>query len=168
MLIPGVSSIIIFELPIILADSTMLAHSLSVKSPIRIFCELTIEFCDKIRLTNCSLDISKLNIATGILCFTAIVSVRLSTNAVLPTEGLAAISIRSDGCSPDNWVSSFLNPVSKPVIVPLVWAACSILSNTLRTICLTDLNSPVSPLCKRLKISFSVSSNIAGKGLFPA
>ena len=97
MLIPGVSSMIMLELPIILADSTMFAHSLSLKSPFLIFCELTIEFCEIIRLISCSLDISKLNMATGMLCFTATVSVIFKTKAVLPTDGLAAISIISDG-----------------------------------------------------------------------
>ena len=103
-----------------LADSTIFSHSLSLKSPIRIFCELTIEFCEITRFISCSLDISKLNIATGILCFTAIVSVKLSTKAVLPTEGLAAIRIKSEGCRPDNCLSSLANPVSKPVIEPFV------------------------------------------------
>ena len=137
ILIPGVSSIIILEFPIILADSTMLAHSLSLKSPIRIFWELTIEFWERIRLISCSLDISKLKMATGILCLTATVSVTFNTNAVLPTDGRAAIRIKSDGCKPDSCVSSFLKPVSIPVMVPLVWAACSILSKTFNTICLT-------------------------------
>ena len=98
--IPEVSSMTRFVLPTRRTLSTSLDQSSSSSSPVRIFCESTREFMDKIRLTSCCLLISRLNIAIVLLLCIEMYSTKFNTNAVLPIAGRAAIRIRSDFCKP--------------------------------------------------------------------
>ena len=98
---PGVSSMIILELPMTPMPSTMASQSMSVRLPVRSFWESTLDSMASIRFTSCSLDISRLKIMQGRPLRTATWSTRFKTNAVLPMEGLAAISTKSEGCMPE-------------------------------------------------------------------
>ena len=55
---------------------------------------------ENIRFTSCSLLISRLKIAMVRFFLNATFLARFSISAVFPMEGRAAISIRSEGCSP--------------------------------------------------------------------
>ena len=101
ILIPGVSSMIRLERPMISAPSTSFVQSSSFRLPVRIFCESTCDSIARSRFTSCSFDISRLNIATVTSLRNAIYCAMFRTNAVLPIEGRAAIKTRSDGCIPD-------------------------------------------------------------------
>ncbi len=100
MLMPGVSSMIRLDLPICAALSINCSHSASDKLPVRRCWESTWDSMENRRFTSCSLDISRLNIATVLFCLNATYSATFRTNAVFPMEGLAATRIKSEGCSP--------------------------------------------------------------------
>ena len=100
MLIPGVSSIKRLDRPITPALSISFSHSSSFNWPVRRFWASTLDCSEKSRFTNCSLLISRLKIATVRSSLKAICWAIFSTNAVLPMDGRAAISTRSEGCRP--------------------------------------------------------------------
>ena len=60
----------------------------------------TIASLHKILFTNWSLDISKLNIATGAFPLNAAFVAKFKANAVFPIAGLAATKINSEPCNP--------------------------------------------------------------------
>ena len=97
---PGVSSITIFDSdsgPI--ADASF-AQSSSSSFPVLILLESTIASLHNILFTNCSFDISRLNIATPAPPLIAAFAAKFSANAVFPIAGLAAINISSEPCNP--------------------------------------------------------------------
>ena len=98
--IPGVSSIIRGHREISLEASITLSHPLSDRSPVRRFWLSTCDSMESRRFTSCSRDISREKIAT-VRPFTAMLRAMFRMNAVLPMEGLAATSTRSEGCMPD-------------------------------------------------------------------
>ena len=100
--IPGVSSMIIGEAATVPALSIRRSQSPDCRRPVRISWASTLDSMASIRLTSCSWDISRLKITVGIWFFTQICWTRFRANAVLPIDGLAAIRIRSEGCSPDS------------------------------------------------------------------
>jgi len=71
------------------------------------------------RKASCEADISIENTATAFFARSAALSAMLSANAVLPIEGRAAMTIRSDGCRPEVNSSRSVNPVAMPVSWPL-------------------------------------------------
>ena len=87
-----------------------------------------------IRVTSCSLLISRLNIAVAIPLRTATWWAILRTNAVLPMAGLAATSINSDPWRPVSILSRSMNPVGIPVTLVFFLEASSICSITFMTI----------------------------------
>ena len=100
--IPEVSSMIILELPIVPAPSISFSQSVSVRLPVLNTWASTWDSREKRRFTSCSLDISRLKIATARFWRNATCWAILSTNAVFPMEGRAAISTRSERWSPDS------------------------------------------------------------------
>ena len=102
MEIPGVSSITSLALPMIPTPSTTASQSESVREPVRSFWASTLDSMESIRLTICSLDISRLNTIQGSFLRTATWSTTFKTKAVFPMEGRAAISTRSEGWKPDS------------------------------------------------------------------
>ncbi len=99
---PDVSSIIIRDFPMSPAPSISFSQSVSFKFPVRSICASTCDSKEKNRFINCSFDISKLKMATALCWRNATFCAMLSANAVFPMEGLAAISIKSERCSPDS------------------------------------------------------------------
>ena len=95
--IPGVASIISFDLAILSAPSISLPQSLESSRPFLSLSASTDDSSESIRLTSCTSDISRLNTAVVMPCFIATFSATLSTKAVLPIDGLAATSTKSDG-----------------------------------------------------------------------
>ena len=65
MLMPGVSSMISLEFPMMPIPSTTASQSASVRLPVRSFWESTLDSIESIRFTSCSLDISRLNTIQG-------------------------------------------------------------------------------------------------------
>ena len=68
--------------------------------PVLTLFESTIASLHRILLAICSLDISKLNTATGTFPLIAAFAAMFRANADFPIAGLAAISTRSEECSP--------------------------------------------------------------------
>ena len=71
MEIPGVSSMVRAEFPMIPIPSTTASQSASVSVPVRSFWESTLDSMASIRFTSCSFDISRLKIIQGRFFFTA-------------------------------------------------------------------------------------------------
>ena len=71
MEMPGVSSIISLEFPMVPIPSTTASQSESDRVPVLSFWESTLDSMESIRLTSCSLDISRLNTMQGIFFLTA-------------------------------------------------------------------------------------------------
>ncbi|MCY1534014.1 hypothetical protein D9M68_693700 [compost metagenome] len=111
----GVSSIsngASVKVPILLCNC---CHSHSAKFPFLIFsCSISVS-PDIRRLTNCTDDISNENTTTGFLKSTAAFLAQVSTKAVLPIAGLAAIITRSDFCQPPVMRSKSVKPEGTPV-----------------------------------------------------
>ena len=76
--------------------SASFARSSSVSSPVLTLLLSTNASLHKILLPTWSLDISKLNIATGIFALVAAYAPMFKANADFPIAGLAAISISSE------------------------------------------------------------------------
>ena len=100
MLIPAESSMISPDSPIVLAPSIIPSHSFGDTLPLLIDFESTCDYMESNLLTNCSFDISSEKIATLFLSLKQTCWAMFRANAVLPIDGLAAISTRSDGCNP--------------------------------------------------------------------
>ena len=131
--IPGVSSSKSFVFAMIPELSTTWSQSLSERFPVRSVWESTRDSMANRRFTNCSFDISREKIATVFLSFMVILCAKLSTNAVFPMDGRAAIKIRSDGCIPEVWRSKSVYPVERPVTMLWFRDAISILFTTFIT-----------------------------------
>jgi len=95
--IPGVSSIIRCDFAILSAPSINLPQSLESRRPFLNLSASTVDSRLSILFTSWTFDISNENIAVVIPCFIATFSATFNTNAVLPIEGLAATSTKSDG-----------------------------------------------------------------------
>ena len=93
-----------------------LLHSSSSIFPVLTLLLSTIASLHKILLVICSLDISKLNIATGTFARTAAFVAIFNANADFPIAGLAATKIKSELWSPDVLKSKSEKPVGIPVI----------------------------------------------------
>ena len=122
--------------PILSALSMISAHSVSVRSPVRIFWASTWDCMAMILFTSCSFDISREKIPIHLFSLSEACSAMFRTSAVFPMEGRAAISIKSAGCRPAVRLSRSVNPVDSPVTLPLILEAASILSMALSTISL--------------------------------
>ena len=94
--IPGVSSIYISASESGPIASASFVQSFSSNLPVLTLLLSTIASLHKTLFTNCSLDISKLNTATGTFALTAAFVAIFSAKAVLPIAGLAAIRINSE------------------------------------------------------------------------
>ena len=159
--IPGVSSIISCDFAMLSAPSMSLPQSLESRRPLRILSASTVDSRLSIRLTSCTLDISRLNTAVVMPCLIATFSATFKTNAVLPIDGRAATSTKSDGCKPDKYVSRSLNPVGTPVTAPLFLAAMEILSSASNTTLSIGIYSCPPLFFTSSKIRFSVSARIS-------
>ena len=115
---PGVSSIRIFASPTVLNLSAILSISVAPSSPVRSFCMLTPDSEAMIRMTTCSLLISRLNTATVAPSRMAAWAAILRANADLPVAGRPAIIIRSLRWSPLVSSSRSISPVAMPVRRP--------------------------------------------------
>ena len=100
-------------------EDAMRISSASVMVPVRTDCMFTPESEQSIRCTSCSRLISRLNMHTVFLPFTAAFWARLRAKAVLPMEGRPAIMMRSLGCMPEVSLSRSAKPVVTPVRAPL-------------------------------------------------
>ena len=134
--IPGVSSMISFELPILPAPSIRFSQSASCRLPVRSFWASTLDSRANRRLTSCSFDISSENMAAHKCSWMVMCWAKLRTKAVLPIEGRAAIRIRSEGCKPAVCLSKSMKPVGIPVTTPRCFDACSIFAMAFITTCL--------------------------------
>ena len=147
---PGVSSIYIGAPMRSLTLVSSLFHSCLVSRPFLILSPSISQTFIIRRLTNCTLDISNENIATGRLKFTAIFFAMDNTKAVLPIAGRAAIIIRSDFCQPDVILSSSVMPLGTPDILPSFFAALRMRSNASS---ITGSIWVTSRFCARCEIS---------------
>lgn len=89
------------------------AKSSSVNLPVRIFQESTARRAQNMRSTSCSLDISR-EITPIVLPALATFWAMLRARDVLPIDGRAARTIRSDGWRPESMLSRDLKPVGVP------------------------------------------------------
>ena len=100
MLMPGVSSIMMPELPMTPTPSTTESQSASEREPVLNFWASTPDSMDSRRLASCSLDISREKIRAFIRFFMATCCTMFRTKAVLPMDGRAATRIKSEGWKP--------------------------------------------------------------------
>ena len=157
----GVSSMISRLSPMLTALSMTSVHSASDRSPVRIFWASTWDCMAKRRLTSCSLDISREKMATQRFSRMVMYSAILRTRAVLPMEGRAATRIKSAGWRPAVRLSRSVKPVDRPVTLPWMREACSILSMALRTIWRMGTKLEAVLLWEISKILFSALSSRA-------
>ena len=99
----------------VLTASLRRTHSSSRSLPARTILESSFDSATSRRMSSCSLGISRLKNAMEALCFSAIFRAMVSTKAVFPIEGRAAMMMRSPFCQP--WVisSRLSNPVGRPL-----------------------------------------------------
>ncbi len=90
-------------------------QSESERYPVRSLWESTLATEQSMRWTSCSLDISRLKMATGMCSWTAACWAMFRQKLVLPMEGRPATTMRSDGCSPAVISSNLRKPVGTPV-----------------------------------------------------
>ena len=114
----GVSSMKILHLCKIFMAEVSFGQSLSASLPVRNFPCSICPNEENNRITNCSEDISMLNMATRTPCLMAACSAIFIAKVVLPMEGLPATMIKSESCKPAVSLSKSLKPVDLPVISP--------------------------------------------------
>src|SRR6266478_2571186 len=91
---------------IVPSDSVMRRQSSRLRCPVRNLCVSICATDATRRCSSDSLDISRLNIATGCPPRIAMFSIKFSASAVFPCEGRAARIKSSEGCNPDVSLSS--------------------------------------------------------------
>ena len=112
------------------------------------------------RMNSCSFDISRLKKPTVMSVEVPTCCAMLSTKLVLPIDGRAATSIRSDGCRPDVISSRSTNPVGTPVTSPLCCCSFSMVAKLLWTRSRSGTNPSRMRSSAIAKIARSASSRI--------
>ncbi len=153
---------------IVPSDSVIRRQSSRLKCPVRNLCASICATDATRRCSSDSLDISRLNIATGCPPRIAMFSIRFSASAVFPCEGRAARINSSEGCSPDVSLSSSTYPVGIPVMLFPSLKILSRRSKLSRTMSLIGSSPARTRSSASAKIEDSAPSRIASAPSSPS